>query len=121
MTDLERLVELLEAVESAVYWNSGDKSFVEKIADYLITNGVTVQEWIPVEERLPCDDCDWVLAIGKFVPENTYGKPIISELRKAGKWWKDTNDEFPLEDMGIRITHWMPLPEPPKEDNHETD
>ncbi len=72
--------------------------------------------WISVEKRLPGSDCDWVLAIGKFVPENTYGKPIISELRKDGKWWGDINDEFPLEDMGIRITHWMPLPEPPKEE-----
>lgn len=86
---------------------------VRSSAAYLIGK-TEADRWIPVEDGLP-DDYDWVLAIGMFVPENIYGKPFISELRKDGKWWGDTNDEFPLEDMGIRITHWMPLPEPPKE------
>ena len=27
--------------------------FTEYLADYLISHGVTVQEWIPVDERLP--------------------------------------------------------------------
>ena len=44
MTDREKLVELLEAAESAVYWNSSDKNFIEKIADHLIAHGVTVRE-----------------------------------------------------------------------------
>lgn len=30
-----------------------DDETVEDIASYLIDNGVTVQEWIPVTERLP--------------------------------------------------------------------
>lgn len=41
MTDREKLIDLLEGAESAIYWNSEDKSFVEKIADHLIANGVT--------------------------------------------------------------------------------
>ena len=38
----EKLVEL---IESARYWGSNTS---EEIADYLIANGVTVQEWISV-------------------------------------------------------------------------
>lgn len=38
----KKLIELLESAESAVYWDSGDKCFVEKIADHLIANGVTL-------------------------------------------------------------------------------
>lgn len=42
MNERDRLIALLESAESAVYWNSEDKSFVEKIADHLIANNVTI-------------------------------------------------------------------------------
>ena len=49
MTDREKLIEILrkpifphELVDST-----------EAVADYLLDNGVTVQEWIPVKDRLP--------------------------------------------------------------------
>ena len=40
----EKLVEL---IESARYWGGGTS---EEIADHLIDNGVTVQEWISVDD-----------------------------------------------------------------------
>ena len=43
----EKLVEL---IESARYWGSNTS---EEIADNLLENGVTVQEWIQVDDRLP--------------------------------------------------------------------
>ena len=43
----EKLVEL---IESARYWGSNTS---EEIADNLVSNGVTVQEWISVKDRLP--------------------------------------------------------------------
>lgn len=36
----ERLIRVLESAESAVYWNSSDRSFIEKIADHLLAHGV---------------------------------------------------------------------------------
>ena len=39
MADREKLIELLESAESAFYWDSSDKGFIEKIADHLIANG----------------------------------------------------------------------------------
>ena len=65
MSDREKLIELLEdagemlAVDEAVAaelsgcesgWIKDKTGF---IVDYLISNGVTVQKWIPVSERLP--------------------------------------------------------------------
>ena len=35
----------------------------EDVADYLISNGVTVQEWIPVTERLPERDKEVLLIV----------------------------------------------------------
>ena len=43
----EKLVELLDIIIQPGQKTLGD------IADYLISNGVTVQEWISVEDRLP--------------------------------------------------------------------
>ena len=49
----DKLIKLLESAESAVYWNSSDKSFIEKIADHLIANGVTI-----VEDEEIIEDCE---------------------------------------------------------------
>lgn len=61
MTDREKLVELLETAESAVYWNSSEKSFVEKIADHLIANGL--------EKVVYCGEC---INHGHCIPEDTF-------------------------------------------------
>lgn len=58
MTERERLIELLESAESAVYWNGSDKGFIQKIADHLIANGVT----IPVR----CKDCRYYNDDGEY-------------------------------------------------------
>ena len=49
MLERTKLIQILESAESAFYWNSSDKGFIEKIADHLIANGVTT----PVR----CKDC----------------------------------------------------------------
>lgn len=43
----EKLIELLDII-----MQPGEKTLGD-IADHLIANGVTVQKWIPVTERLP--------------------------------------------------------------------
>ena len=52
----EKLVELIkDGIRKGLRASGDDRldySF-EDVADYLISNGVTLQEWIPVDERLP--------------------------------------------------------------------
>ena len=73
-------------------------------------------KWIPVTERLP-SDCgeDWVLA---FVVEDTGYKliPKVAEYRKElGDWYCVDLGWLGQDHHGAFIvTHWMPLPEPPK-------
>ena len=70
-------------------------------------------KWIPVTERLPdTQEYDWVLAQVAFIPGNLYGVPVVAELRH-GEWY-DAYDET-IEGDFEKVTHWMPLPEPPKE------
>ena len=79
------------------------------IADYLISNGVTVQEWVSVNDRLPEDSndgfADAVLVTDGFVQHMAYF---------VGGEWRFAESGEIKEPMWYRITHWMPLPEPPK-------
>lgn len=92
------------------------------IADELMAEGVTFatdnnvgDKWISVKDGLPNEEYDWVLVQLKLVPEDAYGVPCVAELRN-GDWydaegcWIGTDPEGGL----VVVTHWMPLPEPPK-------
>ena len=87
----EKLIELL----SQVQYLGG---LEEKIADHLIANGVTVQQWIPVSERLP-EPLTQVLSYGHGCFEGN--------MVDGGIWDSEYYSEY-------SVTHWMPLPQPPK-------
>ena len=67
------------------------------LADYLVKNGVTVQEWISVDDRLP-EPTYCVLVVG------AYSEMAIDALGTDGEWMGMVGD----------VTHWRPLPKPPK-------
>ena len=86
---------------------------------YLPTADVAPRaEWISVEERLP--DNDW----GKHWKERKYylvfTKPsglmnVAVYGYKEHDWWIDRNSCVLDKKNYKEVTHWMPLPEPPKE------
>lgn len=85
---------------------------VEYVADYLISNGVMVQEWISVKDRLPeySNDgfADAVLVTDGFVQHMAYF---------VGGEWRFAESGEIKEPMWYRITHWMPLPLAPEVKN----
>ena len=90
-------------------------SFTEYLADHLIANGVTVQEWISVEDRLPDNkEYDWVLA--QVVEDNGFMHiPRVMEYRQLKNDWFEETYGWLSEHNGVfTVTHWMPLPKPPK-------
>lgn len=94
----EKLVELLDRFVYDEWYGNGD------IAEKLISNGVTVQEWISVDDRLPENIANRVLVVcersnGVFYAH--YEKPF----------WINLETDKPFIST---VTHWMPLPEPPK-------
>ena len=96
--------KLVEILNRFVYddWYGNDD-----IAEKLISNGVTVQEWIPVTDRLP-EDGGYYLVVHR----NKYNGSISIAFEmyikcKIGEWWEN--------DYAYDVTHWMPLPEMPKE------
>ena len=66
-----------------------------------MTNGVTVQEWIPVKDRLPDDS----------IPSTFYLCYWNGYIRVC-KYWR-ARKVFELRGKTVKVTHWMPLPEPP--------
>ena len=111
--------KLVETIESARYWGSNTS---EEIADNLIAQGVTVQEWISVDDRIPEKDGEYLVWFGKSIFKQ-YAK--VLGFAKDG----DTVDEYDLHneknvwfyydsEWGYvachDVTHWMLLPQPPK-------
>lgn len=88
---------------------------VEYVADHLISNGVTIQEWISVKDRLPNNkEHDWVLT--QVVEDNGYMHiPRVMEYRQLRNDWFEETYGWLSEHNGLfSVTHWMPLPNPPK-------
>ena len=101
----EKLVELLDDMQRSGTGYFGSAIENKKIADYLISNGVTVQEWIPVKDRLP-EHGDAVLCFMKF------GEQRILQWDNVSSWWLGYGhgDDWQKAD----VTNWMPIPQPPK-------
>ena len=79
---------------------------IQNTANHLIANGVTVQEWISVKDRLP-EAGGYVVCIAKRNPFSRF-MPMVARIEKNG--WVNPITEQYISD----VTHWMPMPNPPK-------
>ena len=78
---------------------------VQRIADHLIMNGVTVLEWISVKDRLPEGKANCIVRY-----KHAY-------CDKDGYWTIGIcfydGEKFQMH-WAYKVTHWMPLPQLPK-------
>lgn len=123
----EKLVELLQDGDNPVWgWFPNNATMIQ-LADYLIAHGVTVQEWISVKDRLPEHPGHYLVCTSinywhggcmdinenhKYYPSGTpvgYDGTTMSVLDcyydVTGQWNRVCDSH---------VTHWMPLPQPPK-------
>ena len=127
----EKLIEILKTKYDHFCDQCGinkDSKYTENLASYLIANGVTVQEWISVEDRLPEPE-QYVILCAREI--ETYGKhhekkKIYRNIYMGyfdGDEWLTSychgceyifrmNEKYPNET--IEVTHWMPMPELPE-------
>lgn len=114
-----------------------------EIADHLIANGVTIQRWISVEERLP--EAEQIVLVSCkqnsrryqylafYVPKkwlreqsnfnwdyeacDEYCEEADDYYVNEGWYERIYNwDDYNAVGIGDFVTHWMPLPESPKGD-----
>ncbi len=64
--------------------------------------------WIPVTERLPEEYVNVLCHLRSLDRRSEYYS--IDHLMEDGQWWKSANS------WKFEVTHWQPLPEPPKEE-----
>ena len=121
MADKEKLIWLLcnahsKSCEASAFDGISYAEQLAMEADFLLENGVTfakdtnVPSWIPVSERLPTPYVDVITCRRDFLARGTtIGKEYITiRDNEIPSWSQD------YRTWKSKVTHWMPLPEPPK-------
>ena len=96
----EKLIELVANARGNALWHNAPNP-AEYVADMLIANGVTIQKWIPVTERLPEEN-------GAYLVATERDGVFVTHYSKRGQL-------FSISRLGVAITHWQERPLPPKE------
>ena len=102
----EKLLGLIAKAKYICSNDYSDHTEDEYIADTLLDNGVTVQEWISVDDRMP-EVGGYVACIAKRNPFSRF-MPMVARIEKNG-WVNPVTEQYVSE-----VTHWMPMPQPPK-------
>ena len=125
----EKLIELVKQGYNKYFNPNWALDFFALIADHLIANGVTIDKdnnvpskWIPVTERLPEEDGYYLVFQKGFLIAGIRTLQFTKDGRKVDKYdfhrgWKNVWYRYDSEWGHLTIddvTHWMPLPEPPK-------
>lgn len=128
---VDRLNKNLSACNPGTFSEMCYADAIETVKHFPATDVEPVRRWIPCSERLPEDlvlvNVVWVNRDPPTYYEKIKDVPISgTACRYKGNWYWDSpacidqlaetgENKFDLVDDGIDITHWMPLPEPPKE------
>ena len=103
----EKIVDILGEF---LLWPSKMKSVwmsqaIEKLSDHLIANGITVNEWISVKDRLPEEKVNCIVHYKHAYCDN-------DDYWAIGICFYD-GEKFRM-DWSYKVTHWQYLPQPPK-------
>lgn len=142
----EKLVELLRNAKAAMKSENLSCDIARNmfVVDFMMANGVTVQEWISVDDRLPESGVYVLLCCeihgyggeiaGKYVCDGYYaeankiiagGFPDDCDCEYSEKddeyylregWYEVIKNWDDYNSVAVEdlVTHWMPLPELPK-------
>ena len=86
----------------------------EAVADYLLDNGVTVQEWISVEDKLPPYNRDVLVYRPNMAMKILVDNYAWHYREDDGEWyegWAKHGTDIHGKPV---ITHWAYLPQPPE-------
>ena len=119
----EKLVELLQNAKAAMKSENLSCDIARNmfVVDFMMANGVTVQEWISVDDRLPDETGRYLVVKKRIAPDELGGnRTDIVILR----FFVDDGFRMPTHipdwingEINEEVTHWMHIPEPPKGDN----
>ena len=102
----EKLIDIVEAYADFLDWDTKEDMVDSIMEKCFATDNNVGSKWIPVTERLPEND-QWVLC---FMKDKAFGTFRVFQWNYIDWQWNDGNEWYDEKD----VTHWMPLPEPPK-------
>lgn len=114
----KKLVEIVKKAAYSFLPSNTEDFHLNMFVTNLLAHGVTVQEWISVKDRLP-DETGRYLAVKKRIAPDELGgnRTDIVILR----FFVDDGFRMPTHipdwingEINEEVTHWMPLPNPPK-------
>ena len=123
---MEIVCDVMESDGCIGHCNHSPCFEVERVVNALIDNGVTVQEWISVDDRLPemgeHYQSEDVLVCIDYRPDDpdTTKDSYVSidhvDFNCFGQGWFSCERDDPRdgEPSPYFVTHWMPMPNPPK-------
>ena len=131
MIDREKLIELIDTVyvQRTICRSDGDpvhryavplvdEDHVELLADYLLEHCQLLPNWTPVTERLPLEEYEEYKERWKDDEDPAFlvmieHAVLPSSLYFDGeRWYQEMHGSV----YPYKVTHWMPLPEPPAKD-----
>jgi len=87
--------------------DSDDPAVIDGVINHRGNWSNVMIEWIKVEDRLPDND-NWVIISTKDEVSSAY-------FSLNGGWFKFiAGSKYPISIMNSSVTHWQPMPEPPK-------
>ena len=104
----EKLVEIVKKAAYSSLPSNTENFHLNMFVTNLLAHGVTVQEWISVKDRQPNNKGCYLLTVKHWFD----GEPVVREACWNGKDWFSCDDR--RYKITPRVTHWMPLPNPPK-------
>lgn len=78
----------------------------------MIDEQPTVSGWISVKDRLPDEETEYLCWFGDYY-FGAFARVCRWNKIRGAFWCYSDNAKWPF------VTHWMPLPEPPKEDDED--
>ena len=111
---IDRAIEILEPEHRENYDGMGEVNEACRIG----MEALERTRWIPCSERMPESNLELLVIVSGKVGNITLVNSVeIGNFDRDEGWilemwpeWEEPN-----------VTHWMPLPEPPKEEQNETD
>ena len=98
----EKLVEIVKKAAYSSLPSNTEDFHLNMFVTNLLSHGVTVQEWISVDDELP-EVGGYVVCIAKRNPFSRF-MPMVARIEKNG-WVNPITEQYISE-----VTHWMPLP-----------
>ena len=95
----KKIIDLLDEFPVQMEWHDN-----ADLANFLLSHGVTVQEWISVDERIPQN---FVSVLGYMTDAGEF--PPVRECYTVGNAFF-----FPALGDVHPVSHWCEMPQPPK-------